>query len=138
MTKNLKIAMEAARLLRGARDFITDRSRWVKGSLVERGVQNLDWDGHIYNAPRVCSLGAIRRVAAAQHQMTDDTKVESLPGIIEADSVLSTIMGNDIIHFNDSDDTTHEDVLAAFDLAVEESCRIVQREAAKSVEKDAS
>ncbi len=33
--------------------------------------------------------------------------------------------------FNDDEKTTHDDVMALFDLAIEEQCKIVREEAAK-------
>ena len=121
------IAFRAAKILRGARDFIADPSHWVKFSFGMKG--DVDAPDELQVADRVCSLGALGKAAGLDGWgclMTDEAFLAEryLQDVVtKIDDFLS------VPEFNDARETTHGDVVAAFDLAIEEACKIVRKEA---------
>ena len=121
------IAFKAAKILRGARDFIADPSHWVKLYFGMR--DGVDASGALQVADSVCSLGALGKVAGLDcwgRHMTDEAFLAEryLQDVVtKIDDFLS------VPEFNDARETTHGDVVAAFDLAIEEACKIVRKEA---------
>ena len=68
------VAFKAAKILRAARDFIADSSHWVK---LNYGMSDsgMDMDGALQGTDRVCSLGALGKVAGLDcwgFHMTDE------------------------------------------------------------------
>ena len=129
------LAFKTAKLLREARDYITDRTHWVKGALTADAHPNPGvyepWNGYLSEAPRVCSLGALGRAANLRdwdHRLPDEVQT--------AIDTLKEAMGTEVANFNDADETAHEDVLAAFDLAIEEACKVVREEVESDGKKD--
>lgn len=98
--KTLDDTTKAIIVLQQARELLSDPKRWVQG--------HFDI-GHAF-----CAAGAIEKVAGRGTDVEDDAYY-ALANVID---VLSD--GTDAIaSFNDDDSTTHADVLAAFDLAIE-------------------
>ena len=125
------IAFKAAKILRGARDFIADPSHWVKFSFGLKG--DMGMDHALQDADRVCSLGAIGKVAGLDcwgNYMTDEAWL--------AERCLLAVVTDfsSVPEFNDANETTHGDVVAAFDLAIEEACKVVRKEAEADGQKD--
>jgi len=122
------LAFKAAQLLRGAREYLSNPDKWIK-----RNIQRGD---------KVCSIGAIQRAAGFLNggwKLGDpQERAERHLAYGKAVDALSLEVGGNIPLFNDNPSTKHEDVLAAFDLAIEKSCKVVQQEAAKSGEKDST
>lgn len=89
-------------ILRAARKHISDPAMWVKWNFSAHGIS-----GALKGEP-CCAWGAIKWANQNDKEDTD-------PGT----DYLEDALGNDYIEdFNDHPDTTHADVLAAFDRAI--------------------
>ena len=100
--------MSAHEVLIAARALIADERDWTKGQFLE-----------VIGGRRcLCSAGALRVVLSE----TGDPADLSDAAYREYDDLaahLSRAVGRSIITFNDLDTTTHADILAAFDRAIE-------------------
>ena len=124
------IAFKAAKILRGARDFIADPSHWVKLSFGMKDGAGMN--NALQDADRVCSLGAIGKVAGLNGWGYDMTAEAFLAERCLLDVVTKDDDFSSVPEFNDADETTHKDVVAAFDLAIEEACKLVRKEVEES------
>ena len=125
MTERRVKAAKAVQDLTEAKDVIQNPSNWMKNKMCnggDNGAGDCDYD----MSDRFCSLDAIRKVR--RH------------GWMEAQDALSAAAPRPkhsspdpyyVAAFNDEPSTTHADVMALFDLAIEEQCKIVREEAAK-------
>lgn len=130
-----QLAAKAAEMLRTARNHISPKTRWVQGS-------------YIRNNGEACAIGAVGKAMGMNYWGSNSAnKVDADPVARTALSSLATAINPhanwngahenlsfeywaDHIHrFNDGPSTKHHDVLAAFDLAIEQQCKIVQQEA---------
>lgn len=131
---NLSRAQRAAgavEILTKARSFLLDPKRWIKGSLYDLKSHGAE------DAVKACSIGAVRVAASRAPKIelfasyerkntAENTAEEALQAVSARINDGLSVEG-----FNDHRKTTHADVLAMFDLAIEEQCKIVQREAAE-------
>lgn len=94
------------KILVGARDLIKPRGCWTKNAFARKhgqALQSIDVDiGDCW-----CMYGAIIKVTAFVHK-------NRLP----ACTILEGVAGGALGPFNDHPRTTHEDVMAAFDIAI--------------------
>lgn len=117
---------DAVEILKRARDIIAQPECWHKGHYAqdEQGEETCDTEKSIeeYMPVCFCTLGALS-MAVADHPFADD-----LDGFLDwerfvaARNAFQTHTGiKDIPAWNDRDDTTHADVLKAFDTAIEKA-----------------
>lgn len=92
-------------LLKSAKGIIAHPDNWTKGAECEQ-----TWNGYAY-----CMLGAVGHVAG-----TRDFGPEPFYSAIGR---LKDVVSGRISHFNDYHKTTHADVMAAFDLAIEQATK---------------
>jgi len=128
-------AMRAVEVLTGARNFLSNKNNWKKG----------DWIKSRRGEPvAACALGALGVAAGAKSRdQIDDASVrekaafQALADVIRPENAAfhqryqASSWFVDVFGFNDRGDTSHADVLAAFDLAIEGQCQIVRQEAAQ-------
>jgi len=125
-------------ILRTAREIISDPEHWTKG-VYARNASSVQVDTNSATAVRFCATGCIKRatgkvVAAAVNSNVDLTLiniVEDFPevgyphlwAIKELDSALSDCLEEHtldrVVYYNDHPETTHADILALFDKAIE-------------------
>lgn len=140
----MKYPALVVRLLTMAKSYISDPDKWIKGAFAKGGDQNnypSPWQyAELGDDPYMCGDGACIR---ARHKLQQElglsnTRRDRLYS--DAIEILAKATGRDDAHFaregiwqfNDSHDTTHKDVMTAFDLAIEDVCKIVQENAAKA------
>ena len=113
-----KISKNAQRLLLWAAEYLKDDNHWYRG-----------WcDGDSYSTShKVCALGAIRKGAVELGMEKRDgavdyyrTSVGGNADIIDAEAALESVVMSDIPSWNDRRSTTHQDVHAAYCLAVKQ------------------
>lgn len=131
---DLKTAMATARILKESRDFLSEEHRWIKNRLFEAGN-----DDHPELAVQACALGAVSKTALvtpyqirektsaweAVHKLAASTGSKMPVGLNPVETFAYWV--SNITSFNDFHKTTHADVLAAFDLALEDACAEVRR-----------
>jgi len=130
-------AAEVVKVLTEAKRTISDPRSWIKDHFAfgySDGDEELSEDAEYEEArylgsQRFCALGAIRRNnprrVGQPHEEAEQALGECSP--IPAKHTYETR----VYAFNDSPETRHEDVLALFDLAIEQQCKIVREEAEK-------
>lgn len=96
------MVMTTLEILRKAREHISDPGMWFKGAYTAQG-----WNG-IFNGSPCCAEGAIFWAAGRY-------EIEPTHDVIRA---VSDACGREVPSFNDDPNTTHADVLAAFDRAI--------------------
>lgn len=132
-------AAEVVQVLTAARQTISDPKHWVKEAFCSGGdsesVDVLDY-GDFAEGERVrytkatnfCALGAIRRNNVRAIGFSHEEAEHAL-------AAFSPCKGSDdavsVYGYNDAPRTTHADILALFDLAIEQQCKIVREEAEK-------
>ena len=94
--------MRTSTILSLARDLISDEARWHKGGLYERGAKSL------YHAKCVCAVGAIEKV----------TQKFGVNARLALDTLELAVPNCGIANYNDAPETTHNDILLAFDAAI--------------------
>ena len=92
--------LSTADILRRAKAAIGTPDRWCKDTLRD-------------DAGRMCVLGAIKLVASG------DVTACSLANIPPWEALMEAIPGGDPITFNNAPERTHDEVMAAFDRAIE-------------------
>jgi hypothetical protein len=90
-------------VLVAARELIADERNWIKGEYSRRVEGRLCY----------CAYGAVRTVSDAADYKVFDRAWNALESTVPDKHELSPI------HFNDDLDTTHADILAMFDRAIE-------------------
>ena len=100
-------AAEVVKVLTEAKKRIATPDKWCRGSMHQSGGKS-------------CAIGAIHKVA---HHST--------PLWVPALHALEEACGEWPPSYNDRRSTKHADVLAKFDLAIEQQCKIVREEAEK-------
>lgn len=129
-------AFKAVDVLRRAREAITSRERWIQGNLFRpRDMNNPEMD-------TVCAMGAIAKVTGRprEYPRYQPEAVSALASAIyphldnqdRRREYYNDDTASVVTRFNDADTTSHADVLAAFDLAIEQECKVLQKEAKKS------
>lgn len=100
---------KAVEVLVNARKILSKEENWTRGSYAR------DADGHkVYvdssNAACFCSIGAV--ATSASPKLSDEylSALEALGAVVEPMPVIA---------FNDAESTSHKDVMAMFDLAIE-------------------
>lgn len=96
--------MTALTVLTAAREYLSERSRWCKGTYIKR-------DSHD-RAIACCAVGAIRQQAA------DDLVARNSACHLLHETVNQNRWDN-LPDWNDAKHRTHKQVLAAFDKAIE-------------------
>lgn len=98
--------MRPSTLLQEARNYLSDKDHWHKGSLYDFS----RWKS-LHHAQCVCAVGAIEKMSAKN-------KVEGAI-FVKALRLLEAVTPNDsVANFNDDHGTTHDDILNAFDAAI--------------------
>lgn len=95
--------MKDSDILRAAKELINTPERWTKGCLA----RTQQGDPTIVDDPDAvcfCMLGALAKVSQGQNHYTGEILYEELE--------------EPISNFNDDENTTHADVMAAFDRAI--------------------
>lgn len=114
------MSKRVANILMSAKLLILDPKAWTQGAVARLA------SGHIVDATDAravcfCSLGAIRHVVDLR--MDDANELEAARRLDLAVQALYRVLWSagdlSLIGFNDNPKTTHADVLAAFDLAIE-------------------
>jgi hypothetical protein len=101
-------------ILREARALISSPESWIKGHYAASDSDSMDGLGvDDPKAVRFCVIGAVWRVWGS---LPDETP----PPMVTAIGALQKHTADNIPSFNDHEDTTHDDVLAAFDKAIVE------------------
>lgn len=95
----------AKQILRNARRYLDNPEHWRKGGY-----------GRVDGA--VCMAGALNR-AASRGRTVDYVHPPARTELIRARNLLDTVISLPATEFNDHPETTHKDVLAAFDKALE-------------------
>lgn len=133
----IKEAAMAVEVLAKARDYLSNRGNWIKGSLADEGALPNDAPGYDAKNYRVCSIGAIMRAANVGRARYNNQPEESLAAlkalvkvVTKRDTPNLYLSLNTIAEWNDNK-ATHADVLAAFDEAKEEACAIVREHGEK-------
>ena len=140
----LSLAMTAARYLREARDFIKDGNHWVQAALFSGGS---DPHNSFADVQRVCAIGGVLKAAQLGAIDHDKIAASTHPEAFEALRVLADIIqgqqdtvrrsgpfrwwASDIHQFNDAPSTSHTEIIAAFDRAIEHQCAVVRDLAAQ-------
>lgn len=141
MTSKLSLAMAASRLLTEARDFIKDREHWGRGTLYE-GLSTPEARTSLAGASRVCAIGGVMKAANLGVDTYQNISPKNHAEAFEALRVLAgTIQGDmdnesrqryhfhqwgrDIHEFNDQI-AGHEEIVSAFDRAIEHQCSVVR------------
>jgi len=129
MAKTLIEAIQTAQLLTAAKQVIASPAGWMKGAFCN-GPHGGETCGDTLPsdyaaATRFCALGAIRRITNVEAPNLERVQEQ-------ADNALSAAVGEAQWKFNDGRNTTHADVMAMFDLAIEEQYKIVKMKAAKN------
>lgn len=106
--------MTPLEILTGARELLSDRGRWTKRSYA-RDERGLGCSSLAKDAVCWCAAGAILRTA--QH----DAAIEEA-WKLAYDEVPNGVNG--FMTYNDRLDTTHADILALFDRAIEKAGRL--------------
>lgn len=101
--------MNAAEILIAARAVIGEPKAWIKG-MNARAADGIEVDSHDPNAVCFCALGAVNRVT---ERFGD--------GHCARDALREAINDFSIDNWNDDPETTHADVLAAFDKAIKKA-----------------
>lgn len=141
MSKRLRGAIYTANLLREARTILSDPNVWTKEGLFH---DPDDASADTLTAPKVCAIGGICK--AAKLAVYDTDEAYDIPEIQEALERLANCaplpeggaqsrMLAPIYMYNDGP-ASHQDILALFDLAIEDQCKIVREEAAKVTDAD--
>ena len=141
----LATAMGAARLLTEARDFIKDQKHWIKASLYS-GIEGGDAEVSLASASRVCAIGGVMKVANLGIKDYNDIATDCHAEAFEALQTLANVIQGrarhyesgfwqwaaDVHAFNDAGNTSHAEVIGAFDKAVERQCAVVRDLAAQT------
>ena len=99
---------DVTRILESTKSILESESSWIQGAMaMSSGMEEVDYLDE--SACKWCLTGAIRKAMYL-------AKCHDVP-LVEA-RILDVIDHNHLIHFNDAEDTTHEDVLAALDKAI--------------------
>jgi len=94
-------------LLRQARELLADPKRWTQGTGARAG-DGLATGVHSANAICWCAWGALVYVHTDLNSLSDSL------------DLIATIVGeSEVSSWNDAPERTHEEVLAAFDRAIE-------------------
>jgi hypothetical protein len=93
-------------ILRGAREVLSDSSRWTKGQAV---VDAHNTPCPMYEGVAFCAMGAMGKAVYDRHQTTNFTN------LADAIGVMNRLVGS-VPVFNDS--CTHDELLQAFDEAI--------------------
>lgn len=107
----------AKEILQKARKLITEPGSWIQGHYAQDANGKLV-DEESEDATCYCSSGALSAAACPRGQ-TEQELVESQPYRYRARATLEAYMDGNVIAFNDREGRTHEQVLAAFDKAIE-------------------
>ena len=97
------------KVLKAAKAIIADERDWCKGA--ER---DIDMSGH----ESFCAIGAINAASVSEDEHGWFGVTDNLAG-----DRLESAIGQYIDIFNDDPPTTHADVMAAFDLAIEQATK---------------
>ena len=113
--------MTVLELLQNARQLLSDPARWTKGCFA-RNAEGQAVHPVLGKAACWCSVGAIRKEFSREHGYTDRSATVS--SFLDAHLLLHQLLSSGkhsagIPSFNDHPDTTHADVLALFDRAIE-------------------
>src|ERR1043166_6967223 len=123
----LKKAVENARLIKEAREWLTDKSHWV--------------EGHIYKDGSTCAIGAVAKVAGLRLQNgTDTSLVMDDPAITDALDIVARAIPEDVLEaygyggrdrprtliYCLNDDGGYEVVQEMFQKGEELACKIVK------------
>lgn len=137
--QRLRKAIYTSNLLDKAREIIADPSVWTKTGLF---LDPSSADSDTLVAPQVCAIGGICKAAKLAVCATEEAlNYPEIQEALERLSSCSPVFKGDksilypIFTFNDNM-ASHEDILAIFDLAREEQCKIVRAEAAKVADAD--
>lgn len=106
MSTNLKEQTTAIVTLTLARDLLTKRNAWTRGTYA-RAPGGYPVEVEDPRATQFCMLGALVRVSPQRL------------GMQHALTALDRVLGASVHHFNDKQARSKADVLAAFDLAIE-------------------
>lgn len=107
--------MTTVEILKAARALISTPDKWVKGVYArnDKGVSVPDNDPA---ACAFCAVGAMRHACKiAEHEL--DTRASD-PYFLAKRAVRAQTNHGAVSDFNDDEETTHADVLAAFDRAI--------------------
>lgn len=134
MTERGARAAEIVQILTAARATISNPENWIKeafwgrdyGAPIASSFTDVvsDYEG----ATRFCALGAIRR---NNPRGIGSAHLEAEQALALASPNAGFSHEESVYEFNDMEHTTHADILAMFDLAIENQCRIVREEAEK-------
>jgi hypothetical protein len=105
----------AHQVLKAARALIADPKHWTQGELARDADGNPE-DEYQPEAVCFCSVGALMRAARV---VGDDLNEARFGAFTQVGNITLDLRGLTIVEFNDAEDTTHADVLAVFDKAIE-------------------
>lgn len=128
MTEHKTKLHEALSHLTKARDYLSDPRHWLKGAMGDK------YDHRSSCAPstRVCSWGALSKVTAlspanlSARTGTADQRYASCAGSILEETCIRIGSGS-IVRMNDAEKTTHADLMAVWNLAIEECEKRIQQ-----------
>jgi len=127
-------AAKVVKVLTDARTFLSKPEHWITGRMHS---QRASPGGK--KVETSCSLGALERVAVPMNDRglwnlwppeAKEASVALASAIIKGKEIRQENAAGTIVQFNDT--KGHEDVLSAFDRAIEAQCKIVRQEAAQN------
>lgn len=111
--------MTPLEIMKEAREILTNPAQWTQGVYArdEAGC-GVNWEDEA--ATCFCALGAIRKAGGEEWLYVDDAAIELLVAALPSDWKQKTDgMPPRPHYYNDDEATTHADVLAWFDRAIE-------------------
>lgn len=108
--------MNALEVLKAARHLLSDPNRWTKRAYA-RAADGLDIDATSDMAVSFCAIGAMRHVTGSDSIVDNEEYGEAMVALNGAVVWPGKLCRT--ARFNDHPDTTHEDVLALYDRAIE-------------------
>lgn len=127
-------AAEVVKVLTEARQIISAPRNWTKGHWrvydEDKFCPASEEEAYLVS-DKFCSLGAIYRRNPNKIGEIYEPAVEALASVVPHRFYDSHDKRATVFSFNDSASTSHEEVLAAFDKAIEQQCKIVREEAEK-------
>lgn len=115
-------AAEVVQVLTAARQTISKRENWMKGEFCNKGHRGGCANDYEIS-DQFCAIGAVRKANRGLMHLPAEKAISM--AVAGTEETFFTPM------FNDSPTTGHQDVLAKFDLAIEQQCKIVREEAEK-------
>lgn len=136
MSERLKKAVENVRILTAALNEIRDPLLWTKGQLFD------SYDKHFYCLPNspVCAIGAVMKamhLCEGQYSNLPANALNALKALAKVttyenpDDIDWVFVAPHIYTFNDANDTTHEQIVSAYETAIKHECETVRFEVAQ-------